>query len=299
MACQNHVCCAATETCDNGVDDNCNGQADEGCVIQCEDANQNEGHNCNGDDGHGDHCDPSENDGCSAAKFWAWCNRRNDAYPDIWDNYLKAWVDARCDGSSYLDDPDDNGYPSFICKDSGGRTWMCTTPLVVAFDPAQPVRFLPARHAFDVVPGSATSLLDWPTAVTPWLAFDRNGNGIIDDGSELFGSSTALQSGGRAHNGFEALAEFDSNHDGFVDPSDDAWSRLVVWRDVDGDGLSQPSELVSADRERLLGISLSYGLAPRCDALGNCERERAELRWVDASGDMQSGAAVDVYLRAQ
>ena len=57
---------------------------------------------------------------------------------------------------------------------------------------------------------------DWPMANTPWLALDRDGNGAIEDGSELFGSGTRLASGARARNGFEALRELDSNGDGVV-----------------------------------------------------------------------------------
>jgi hypothetical protein len=264
--------------------------------VVCEDTL---GTNCNGDGGLGDHCNESDNQGCTPERFWAWCNRANPAYPDIWDNFLKGWVVDHCNGNTYLDDPDGNGYPSFLCKDSSGVTWSCTTPLVLVFEPNEPVRFLPASHSFAISPGEASLMVDWPTSATPWLAFDRNGNGTIDDGSELFGSSTALQAGGTARNGFEALAEYDSNHDRFVDSSDCAWSRLLIWRDINGDGVSQPAELSSADRERLIGISVSYQVAPRCDSQGNCERERAEFRWVDAAGTLRSGAAVDVYLRSE
>jgi hypothetical protein len=232
-------------------------------------------------------------------RFWAWCNRANPAYPDIWFNFLKAWVDAQCSAGTYLTDPLPSGIQTYYCNDSVGRAWTCSTPIVLVFDPNEPVRFLPASHMFSVSPGSGASSFDWPTPATPWLAFDRNGNGTIDDGSELFGSSTPLQGGSTARNGFEALAEFDSNHDRFIDAADCSWDRLVIWRDGNGDGVSQPAELASVRGERLLGISISYELAPRCDALGNCERERAEFRWVDGSGLLRSGAVIDVYLRSQ
>jgi hypothetical protein len=59
--------------------------------------------------------------------------------------------------------------------------------------------------------GTMSVITDWPTSTTPWLALDRNGNGRIDDGGELFGSATLLRSGEPASNGFVALRELDSN----------------------------------------------------------------------------------------
>ena len=88
----------------------------------------------------------------------------------------------------------------------------CETPLVVAFD-GQPIDFAPAGHGrFAFVVGEPATT-DWPTAVTPWIALDLDGDGAITSGAELFGSSTVLANGARASNGFAALAELDANHD--------------------------------------------------------------------------------------
>lgn len=70
------------------------------------------------------------------------------------------------------------------------------------------------------------------------LVWDRNQNGIIDDGKELFGDYSVLNSGKNSKDGFEALADFDTNGDGCVDASDDSWSKLRVWMD-NGDGSAQ------------------------------------------------------------
>jgi len=75
------------------------------------------------------------------------------------------------------------------------------------------------------------------------LVMDRNGNGIIDDGTELFGNQAILSNGKTAQNGFEALAELDSNHDGKIDAADSAFSQLRVWEDYTGDGLCFSEEL--------------------------------------------------------
>ena len=83
---------------------------------------------------------------------------------------------------------------------------------------------------------------------TGWLVFDRNEDGQINNGSELFGDSTDRYEGqGKCVNAFEALSQEDSNGDGMVDRHDDNWSRLQVWRDLNQDGLSQANELFSLD----------------------------------------------------
>ena len=285
-SCNNHVCCASSESCGNGKDDDCNGKVDDGCTIGCE---ATEGDDCNNDMGYGDHCADSDNtNGCTAERFWAWCNRRNNDYPNIWDNYLSNWVDSKCDGTVNLVDNYEGSYAAFLCTDGNGTTWTCTTPLVLSFDAGQPVRLEAASHKFRLSDGSTP--FEWPTARTPWLAMDRDGNGRIDDGGELFGCTE--------RNGFEALAELDSNRDGMIDRSDCAWGKLLVWRDRDGNGLSEAGELRAAADEGLVGISLDYGVAPRCDARGNCERERAEFRWVDERGSVRAGVVIDVYLRS-
>src|SRR5262245_26889770 len=64
------------------------------------------------------------------------------------------------------------------------------------------------------------------------LALDRNDNGVIDDGSELFGTATRKRDGTLAKNGFDALAEFDLNGDGKIDERDAVYSRLRLWIDA-------------------------------------------------------------------
>jgi len=284
------------DVCGNGADDDSDGWVDELCDedIPCEDT---EGNGCNGDLGYGDHCAPEDNDnGCTQDRFWAWCNRRNAAYPDIWDNYLKRWVESRCDGEITLEDPNNDGYETFTCTDFRGHTYTCTTPLVIAFDPSAPVQMSSSEHRFPLQSGVHAA--EWPTAATPWLVFDRNANGVIDDGSELFGSGTVLQSGSLARNGFEALSELDSDGNGRIDARDTGWEQLQLWSDRDGDGVSQPGELAAIGASGLVTLELGYFVATRCDGRGNCERERSALSWSDSSG-VHAGAVVDVYLRTR
>ena len=108
------------------------------------------------------------------------------------------------------------------------------TPLVLAFR-GEAVQFNTAVAAGFDLTGTMSVRTDWPTSTTPWLALDRNGNGRIDDGGELFGSATVLRSGEAASDGFAALRELDSNDDGRIDAGDEQWGRLLVWSDVDSD----------------------------------------------------------------
>lgn len=169
------------------------------------------------------------------------------------------------------------------------------TPLVLSFDGA-PVTFREGA-TFAFAPGVPVAT-DWPTAATPWLALDRDGDGAITSGAELFGGDTILPGGARARHGFEALAALDTNHDGRVDAADPAFADLHLWRDADGDGASAPTELTAAAPD-LVAIDLAYTATWRCDARGNCEGERARFTWRDANGHLRAGAIVDVYLPAR
>ena len=89
------------------------------------------------------------------------------------------------------------------------------------------------------------------------LVLDRNGNGTIDSGRELFGADTILSDGSRAATGFEALADLDSNADGVFDARDAQFANVRVWRDTNQDGISQASELFTLDELGIASISLT------------------------------------------
>ena len=72
-----------------------------------------------------------------------------------------------------------------------------------------------------------------------WLALDRNGNGTIDNGGELFGADTVKADGTKATDGFDALRDLDSNNDGVFDSKDNRFAEVRIWRDLNQDGVSQ------------------------------------------------------------
>jgi len=172
-------------------------------------------------------------------------------------------------------------------------TQLCgATPLVVSFHD-QPVAYTRSRDRFAFLPGDPVAS-DWPTATTPWIARDLDGNGTIDSGAELFGSNTVLANGTTASNGFTALAPLDANGDGRLDKSDPQFASLVLWADHDGDRKSSPDELTPLSKV-VVSISLDYAVDARCDARGNCERERSTVTWRDGS-TLRTGSVVDVHL---
>lgn len=282
------------EQCSNGVDDDCDGRVDRNdpecppITFTCEDE---EGGGCNGDPGYGDHCAPADNTGgCSPARFNAWCNRRNPATPNIWYDWIITWVDSRCDGAVTHDNAQ---YTTYACLDSSNRQYECTTPLVLQFAGA-PVRLEASTSRFAFTPGQPVET-DWPTAATPWLVRDIDGDGRIGSGRELFGGDTLLPSGRVARHGFEALAALDENHDGVLDARDPAFASLRTWRD-DGDRVNQPAELRTLAQEGVTALALGFRVEPRCDGRGNCERERGLFTFL-RDGEVQRGALVDVHLR--
>jgi len=174
----------------------------------------------------------------------------------------------------------------------------CATPLVLSFDGA-PVQFSAGEAApvFDFAAATGTCATDWPTA--PWLALDRDGDGSIDSGRELFGSGTRLASGLRATHGFEALAELDADGDGTISAADPRFSELVLWSDHDGDRAGTPGEQASLHSVGLVAIHLDFHRRGACDERGNCGRERAAFEFRSGSGELRVGEVVDVYLACQ
>ena len=80
------------------------------------------------------------------------------------------------------------------------------------------------------------------------LVRDINNNGQIDDGTELFGNNSVLSSGEKAANGFEALADLDSNSDGVFNSSDAAWNQVKVWKDANQNGEVDEEELLTLEQ---------------------------------------------------
>lgn len=110
---------------------------------------------------------------------------------------------------------------------------------------------------FDLNCDGFAERINWTTK-DAILAVDKNGNGIIDDGNEVFGDFFVLENGQRARNGFEALSQFDSNNDGLIDENDASFDDLLLWIDSNGNGISEEGELSSLSSHNIKSISLDY-----------------------------------------
>ena len=147
--------------------------------------------------------------------------------------------------------------PSPILIDLGGRGYYLTS----------------AAHgvSFDIDADGVIDTIAWTRAgaQNAFLVLDRNGNGLIDDGRELFGTATPLATGSAAPNGFAELAEYDLNHDGRIDDSDPVYTELRLWTDLNHNGYSEQFELQTTTAAGVSAIFLLYEVTNRRDNHGN------------------------------
>ena len=121
-------------------------------------------------------------------------------------------------------------------------------------EPGSPILF---DHDGDGV-RSATG---WVGAGEAIVVRDLDGNGTIDSGREIFGDNTRLtrgpRAGQRAADGFEALADLDSNGDGQFNAADADFASVKLWKDANQNGISEAGELFTFAQLGVQGIKVA------------------------------------------
>lgn len=156
---------------------------------------------------------------------------------------------------------------------------------------------------FDIDADGQLETITWvaPGTQDAFLFLDRNANGVVDDGSELFGNATLLISGEQAQHGYEALVEFDlvengGNQDGIIDAADLVFSNLGVWIDSNANGIHEGLESQSLAEANVLSVGVEYRESRRTDSHGN------EFRYlgsgsIEVNGKNKKMATTDVFFR--
>lgn len=258
------------------------GRANDTCVMDT-DCCQGKGFTCNGGE-----CSARDTEEECQAASWYWnpfttaCQSDPpppcDLLPEVCEN--GQWSFAWC---GCVD------YPTPILLDVAGNGFNLTGAA--------------GGVDFDLNANGSPEHLSWTSSGSDdaWLALDRNGNGTIDNGKELFGDLTPQPRPppGLDKNGFLALAEYDKpekggNGDGRINRNDFVFSSLRLWQDTNHNGFSESHELHRLPSLGLAAIDLDYKETRRRDQYGNWFRYRAKVR--DTQGAQMGRWAWDVIL---
>jgi hypothetical protein len=162
------------------------------------------------------------------------------------------------------------------------------SPIMLFFDDQLP-QFAGTSN-FPLVEG--VKMIYWPESKAPgyFLAIDEKGTGKISSNRQLFGENSTYK------NGFESLKRIDSNNDGVIDSKDKLYSKLVLWKDINGDGVSDKGELFTLEGQGVVSISLKYTDQDRKNFGKRAEaRESSEFTF-KKDGKEVKGKVIDIWL---
>jgi hypothetical protein len=136
---------------------------------------------------------------------------------------------------------------------------FAVTPIVLDLDGNGVIDTVNVKNGvtFDIDNNGSLERTAWVARGDGLLVRDLNGDGRINNGGELFGSGTVLPDGSKAADGYVAMRALDRNLDGILNANDEAFSQLAVWKDVNGNGLTDAGEVISLNSLGINSLSLS------------------------------------------
>jgi len=146
---------------------------------------------------------------------------------------------------------------------------------------------------FDMQADGVKNATGWLDASDGFLARDLNHDGVINTGKELFGNNTVLANGNTAADGYQALSQLDSNHDGVINSSDSSYSELLVWQDLNQNGISDANELKTLEQIGIASIAVNP-TSTRNVAMGNNNTIGAESVFTWANGSSGQSASLNL-----
>lgn len=110
---------------------------------------------------------------------------------------------------------------------------------------------------FDLDNNGTKEKTSWVDKQDGFLVMDQNGNGKIDTGAELFGEKVLLKNGQYSNGAIDVLSEFDENGDGIIDDKDSVFDKLMIWQDLNHNGISEEGELKTLKEHHIVGLKLT------------------------------------------
>ena len=223
--------------------------------------------------------------------------RWQDKDPKLMEEFKIFWQDSNSlknaiDTLSYFFNPFDENFPNilqdaqnFYSQFLGFTSISLYDPLILDLNGNGKIDLTSTSNGvhFDHDANDISFKSSWVDKEDGLLVYDRNNNGIIDNGTELFGNFTRIASANTnssaykniddankndnnlqtnnttlAKHGYEALANLDSNNDGVIDINDKDFNKLRIWQDINKDGVSQINELKTLDELNIKSLNLNY-----------------------------------------
>jgi hypothetical protein len=228
----------------------------------------------------------------------AYCFRAAPQYSGINRNANKVTTmvgcyDSACPTNLCGDNVNHSGYVLAAASFPDENCIPVSSPIIIDLE-GDGIKLTSAKDGvrFDLNINGKYEQVAWtmPGEDDAFLALDRNGDGRIKTGAELFGDVTE-QPPTANNNGFSALKVFDANGDNQISAADPVYSQLRLWTDSNHDGRSEQGELATLSARGVKSIGTDFKDSRKTDQYGNEFRYRAKV-----IGTKGQPFAYDVFL---